>query len=211
MHTKHGSLLVQLSRNTLGIKFIGIIGILALLTLGGCGGDDDKKMQMAKAEEDKTIVLSANGVGPINATTSFNMHQMTLAFSDFNVIEELNYHTGTPYPVIRISEGIKTMMTIIPDGSQKNIFSIMIEDNLIINSLGHRLGTSYSEIYTYGQNEECQAGVDDMSGKVICYAPKTPNILYVFSGSSVGEPGVVPAADVLQGWGLDSIIWRPKR
>ena len=182
-----------------------------MLTLGGCGGKkDESKMQLAEVEEDKEIVLSASGVGPINATTSFNMHQMTLAFRDYNVVEELNYDSGTPYPVIRISEGVKTIMTLIPDGSQQNIFSIMIEDNLVVNSLGHQLGTNYSEIYTYGQNEECQAGVDDMSGKAICYAPKTPNILYVFSGSTVGEKGVIPAADVLQGWGLDSIIWRPK-
>jgi len=207
MHTKHGSLLINFSRN---ITVIGILSIFTLLILSGCGKEEDEKMKMATAEEDKTIVLSTNGVGPINATTSFNMHQMTLAFSDYNVVEELNYHTGTPYPIIRISDGIKTMMTIIPDGSQKNIFSIIIEDNFIVNSLGHHLGTSYSEVYTYGQNEECQAGADDMSGKVICYAPKAPNILYVFNGSSAGEPGVVPAADVLQGWGLESIIWRPK-
>ena len=203
MHIKHGSLLSIIFQ-------VSIIGFISLFTLNGCGADNNKKMQLKQAEEDKTIVLSANGVGPINASTSFNMHQMTLAFSDYNVVEELNYQSGTPYPVIRVSDGVKTMMTIIPDSSQKNIFSIIVEDNLIINSLGHRLGTSYSEIYTYGQNEECQAGADDMSGKVICYAPKTPNILYVFNGSSTGETGVIPAADVLQGWGLESIIWRPK-
>ena len=146
MQTKHGTLLTNFSRN---ISLIGIIGLFTLLSLSGCGGKDDKKMKMAKAEEDKTIVLSESGVGPINATTSFNMHQMTVAFSDFNVVEELNYHSGSPYPVIRISEGVKTIMTIIPDGSQKNIFSIIIEDNLIVNSLEHHLGTSYSEVYTY--------------------------------------------------------------
>ncbi len=203
MHLKHGSLLSTISQ-------IYIIGFIALFTLSGCGSDDNKSMKMKAAEEDKTIVLSASGVGPINASTSFNMHQMTLAFSDYNVVEELNYQSGTPYPVIRISDGVKTMMTIIPDGSQKNIFSIIIEDNLIINSLGHRLGSNYSDVYSYGQNEDCQAGADDMSGKVICYAPKTPNILYVFNGPSTGETGVVPSADILQGWGLESIIWRPK-
>lgn len=204
MHIKHGSLL--------SIVFqIPVIGFIALFTLSGCGTDEDNKsLTMKPAEEDKTIVISANGVGPINASTSFNMHQMTLAFSDYNVVEELNYQSGAPYPIIRISEGVKTIMTIIPDSSQKNIFSIIVEDNLIINSLGHRLGTSYSEVYTYGQDEECQAGADDMSGKVICYAPKTPNILYVFNGFSAGETGVVPTADVLQSWGLESIIWRPK-
>ena len=203
MKEQQGSLLKKLSQSL-------FITIFALLTLSACDKKDDDKMKMAEAEENRSVVLSAEGVGPINATTSFNMHQMTLAFSDYNVVEELNYQSGSPYPIIRVSEGVKTIMTIIPDGSQKNIFSIIVEDNLIVNSLGHLLGTNYSEIYTYGQNEECQAGVDDMAGKVMCYAPKTPNILYVFSGQSAGEKGVIPAADVLQGWGLESIIWRPK-
>ncbi|MEE9309419.1 MAG: DUF1131 family protein [Cocleimonas sp.] len=203
MEIQQGSLLTKLYQSI-------IITLFALFTLSACDNDNDEKMKRAEAEVNKTIVLSENGVGPINATTSFNMHQMTLAFSNYNVVEELNYDSGSPYPVIRVSEGVKTIMTILPDGSQKNIFSIIVEDNLIVNSLGHSLGTNYSEIYTYGQNEECQAGMNDMTGKVICYAPKAPNVLYVFNGSIAGGEGIVPAADILQGWGLESIIWRPK-
>ena len=203
MHKKHGLL-----SSKLFTKF-SITCLVATLLLSACDNSDDK-LKKVVPEEDKSIVLSAGGIGPINATTSFNMHQITLAFSDYGVVEELNYHSGSPFPVIRISEGVKTIMTIIPDASQQNIFSIIIEDNLIINSLGHRLGINYSEVYTDGKNEDCQAGANDMSGKVICYAPKTPNILYVFNGKWDGELGKVPTADILQGWGLESIIWRPK-
>ena len=179
------------------------------MLLTACGKNDDK-LNKTVENEDKTIVLAASGIGPINASTSFNMHQMTLAFNNLNVVEELNYHGGAPFPVIRISEGVKTIMTIIPDSSQQNIFSVIVEDNMVVNSLGHHLGSNYSEVYTYGQNEECQSGVDDMLGRVICYAPKTPNVLYVFNGKWDGELGKVPTADILQGWGLESIIWRPK-
>lgn len=201
MTLKQGSLSSVLSRLT-------ILAFIAPLFLSACGGDDDDK-KTTEVKKEKTIVLSADGIGPIKASSSFNMHQMTLAFSDYNVVEEVNYKTGSPYPVIRISDGVKTMMVINPDASHQNIFSVIIEDNLISNSLGHRLGTAYSEVYTYGQTEECQLGSEDMAGKVICYAPKTPNILYVFNGK--GEEGkTMPAADVLQGWGLESIIWRPK-
>ncbi len=201
MNNKHGLL------STKSSLLFGCCFLIAS-ALSACGGD--KKIQETTPEEDTSIVLSANGVGPINATTSFNMHQMTLAFNDFNVVEELNYDAGSPFPVIRISEGVKTLMTIIPDASQQNIFSIIVEDNLIINSLGHHLGTNYSDVYANGQHEDCQAGTNDMSGKVMCYAPKTPNILYVFNGARAGESGIVPTEDVLQGWGLESIIWRPK-
>ncbi len=200
MILKHGKL-------TKIFSWIAIIGLAT--TLGACSKDDDEKVKQNEVKN-KSIVLSENGIGPINSGSSFNMHQMTLAFSQYNVVEELNYQTGTPYPVIRVSDGVKTLLVINPDESQKNIFSIIIEDNLITNSLGHRLGTSYSDIYTYGQTEECQAGAQDMQGKALCYAPKTPNILYIFSGKKSNSNTEVPPADVLQTWALESIIWRPK-
>lgn len=189
---------------------IAAFSITLAITLSACGSDEKQEDTAIKVEEN-SITLSADGIGPINATTSFNMHQMTLAFSDYNVVEEVNYLQGHPYPAIRISEGIKTIMNIIPDASQKNIFSVIIEDNIIKNSLGHHLGTAYNKIYAYGQNEKCQAGTEDMAGKVLCYAPKTPNILYVFNGTDGNiAAGKIPSADVLQGWALESIIWRPK-
>lgn len=187
-----------------------LISILFVpLILSACGSNESNNKNLTK-EEDKSIVLSPNGIGPINATSSFNMHQMTLAFSDYNVVEEVGYQSGSPYPVIRISEGVKTLLVINPDASQKNIFSIIVEDNLIKNSLGHHLGTSYNEVYAYGQTEDCQMGLQDMGGKVLCYAPKVPNILYVFNGKTNSASTVVPPNDELQNWALESIIWRPK-
>lgn len=187
-------------------RLLLITYIFISLTLSACDKKDTENKSNVKI--DKSIVLSADGIGPINATTSFNMHQLTLAFSDYNVVEEVNYQDGNSFPVIRISEGVKTIMTVIPDTSRQNIFSVMIEDNIVTNNLGHHLGSLYSNVYAYGQTEECQAGSNDMAGKVLCYAPKTPNILYVFTGSGNPE-ATMPPADVLQGWGLESIIWRP--
>ena len=139
------------------------------------------------------------------------MHQMTVAFSKYSVVEEINYREGQPFPAIKVSEGINTIMSIIPDASQQGIYSVIIEDNIIKNSLGHALGTLYNEIYAYGQNEQCQPGNADFSGKLLCYAPKHPNILYVFNGAwDAVTAGKAPPADILQGWALESIIWRPK-
>jgi len=185
-------------------------GFILTLVLNGCDNDTKEVTETAPAQ-DASIILSQDGIGPINATTSFNMHQMTLAFSSYNVVEEVNYVEGRPFPAIRISEGVNTVLVIIPDASQQGIYSVIVEDNIVKNSLGHALGTPYSDIYTYGQNEKCQPGVEDMAGKMLCYAPKFPNILYVFNGAWENvAAGKAPPADILQGWALESIIWRPK-
>ncbi|MEH6456805.1 MAG: DUF1131 family protein [Cocleimonas sp.] len=189
------------------------IAIVSLLTLVLSSCDSDKNDVATKTEppQDTSIILSQDGIGPINATTSFNMHQMTVAFSEYSVVEEVKYNEGQSLPAIRISEGVNTIMNIIPDASQQGIYSVIIEDNIIKNSLGHPLGTLYNEIYSYGQNEQCQPGVQDLAGKMLCYAPKYPNILYVFNGVWQNVTvGKAPPADILQGWALESIIWRPK-
>jgi len=187
-----------------------IITVVALSTfLSACSNDDDKKTTVV-TDTIPEIVLSADGVGPLNASTSFNMHQMTVAFSDYSVEEVINFQQSAPYPVVRISKNGNSLITVNPDPSRQNIYSIIIEDNKVKNSLGHHLGSVYNDVYTYGQTEKCQAGIQDMSGKVLCYAPKTPNILYVFNGKWNGADGKIPPAEILQDWILESIVWRPK-
>lgn len=187
-------------------KHITILS-LGLLFLGACGSSGDKN-NATTTIDNKQISLSPDKVGPIGTQSSFNIHEVTVAFPNYSVEEMLNYHLGSPYPVIRVSKGVKTLMIINPDKSQEKIFSIIIEDNLINNSLGHPLGTSFKDIYKYGQTEDCQLGAEDMAGKALCYAPNTPNILYVFNGKGAGSN--MPTAEILQGWSLESIIWRPK-
>ncbi len=191
------------------ISFILIV--LTSVFISSCDDNDKDDNNASGGESGKTVIMSADKVGPINADSPFNMHNITEAFPDYSVVEELNYHLGAPYPVIRVSKGVKTLMIINPDQSQKKIFSVIIEDNLIKNGLGHPLGTTYSKVYAFGQTEECQMGSEDMAGKVLCYAPKTPNVLYVFNGKGANGNNALPPAEVLQGWSLESIIWRPAK
>lgn len=186
---------------------VAVIALSALLS--ACSNDDDKKA-VVPTDTVSDIVLSADGVGPLNATTSFNMHQMTVAFSDYSVEEMVNFQQSAPYPVVRISDNGNVLLTVNPDSSRQNIYSIVIEDNKVKNSLGHHLGSVYGDVYTYGQTEKCQSGTEELSGKVLCYAPKTPNILYVFNGKWDGEDGQMPPKELLQDWILESIVWRPK-
>jgi len=205
---KHGEIIMRQSQK--GI-FTVFLTICCAFLLSSCDNDKEIDTSQTASPEDTSIILSADGIGPINASTSFNMHQIGVAFSDYSVVEEVNYSEGRPFPAIRISEGVNTIMKIIPDASRQGVYSVIVEDNIIKNSLGHNLGTAYNEVYPYGQDEKCQAGNQDFSGKLLCYAPQHPNILYVFNGKwDNAAEGKSPPADILQGWGLESIIWRPK-
>lgn len=154
-------------------------------------------------------VLSADGIGPINGDTPFNLHDITMAFQGLNVAQRTNYAEGKEYPVITVSKDLKPLLTINPDAKQAKVFSVMVHDNLIVNRLGHPIGSKFTDVYTFGATEECAAGSEELSGKVLCYAPKTGNLLYLFGGTWNGPDGSVPPKDVLAKWQMEAIIWKP--
>jgi hypothetical protein len=186
---------------------------LSFVLISGCGsdsgGNEQQLVQTSDISSGGRITLSADKVGPINAKTPFNIHHITMAFQGLNISQQTSFQGGEAYPVIRIAKGAKTLMTINPTADQSGIYSVVVEDNLIHNQLGHRLSTQFSDIYSYGKVEKCLAGKEELSGKTICYAPNSHNILYIFTGRWNGPNEEVPPKDVLSTWTLDAIIWKP--
>jgi hypothetical protein len=192
------------------MKHVYSIGIvLLMMSLVAC---DSNKQETASVTPpiEKTIILSEAGVGPLNATTPFNIHQITLAFDDYSVTEYTKFREGESSPVIRVSEGGTPLIIINPDTKGDNIFSIVINSNKIGTTLGHQIGSRYQDIYNYENKEPCIPGVEELSGKVLCIAPKTPNIIYQFHGQWDGPDGEKPPTDILSTWVLQSIIWKPE-
>ena len=193
-------------------QWLGALVITASLT--ACS---EEITSASTTEDTKTTKETSNrhsisdlGVGAITSATPFNIHQVTLAFPNYSVVEELNFQEGEQYPIISVSKGANTLITINPTLDLKSIYSIVVEDNLINNSLNHRLGTLFSDIYAdVNKAYKCQAGADEMSGKVLCLAPTASNLLYQFAGSWNGPDAQLPPKEVLLGWALETIIWKP--
>jgi hypothetical protein len=183
--------------------------ITVLIAMVGCNTDDQQKKKTIPLVE-KKIILSAAGVGPLNVATPFNIHQITLAFDDYSVTEYTKIQQGEQTPVIRVSEHGTPMIIINPDTKGDNIFSIIVNSKKIGNTLGHEIGSAYQGIYNYENREPCMAGMEEFSGKVLCIAPKTANIIYQFRGQWDGPDGEIPPTEILSEWVLESIIWKPQ-
>ena len=199
-------------------RFIRTLFLFFMLTLLSACNDNaeennsDKTTQLDKAE----IVLSEAGIGSINAQTPFNIHIINQAFQDHDDYHVEQFQTkaeGIDYPVIRVLKNTDTLLLINPALDQKKIFSIVVKDKRVGNSLGHKLGMEYGAIYSYGNLEQCSAGAESLSGKVICYAPKSANVLYMFGDKAANTfpDGALPPADALDSWVLEAIIWKPKK
>jgi hypothetical protein len=196
-------------------KLYQLLGALVITTsLTACS---EEITSASSTEEIKTTTQTSNqpsvsdlGIGSINASMPFNIHKITVAYPNYSVVEELNFQEGEQYPIISISKGAKRLLTINPSLDLKSIYSVVVEDNLINNSLNHRLGTLFSDIYA-DENKvfKCQAGTEEMSGKVLCLAPKSSHLLYQFAGSWSGPDAQLPPQEVLHRWALETIIWKP--
>lgn len=196
---------------SLFFRLVFFLHIPLALLLSGCSGDVATEHAIAADKQEPLFILSVDGVGPLNADIPFNLISIGDAFQDFNVAQETHFREGEQYPVITVKKKIKPMLSINPDHQRQRIFSVVVHDNLIGNRLGHGIGDSYKMIYTYGQTEECAPGIEEWSGKVMCYAPKTRNILYLFVGDWDGPDGEVPAPDVMADWALEAIVWKPPK
>ena len=188
--------------------------LLTILMLSGCGEEitavqDSEETQQITSSGKNRLLVSAKGVGPIVPSTPFNIHKITQAFPNYNVVEQLNFQEGESYPVILVSKGAKRLLTINPTLDLKSIYSVIVEDNLIDNALTHRLGTMFTDIYDGMTAYNCQAGIEEMSGKVLCMPPKSNNMLYLFVGKWDGPDDKLPPSTVLYSWALEAIIWKP--
>jgi len=200
----------SMSRKT--YRWVGTL--LTILMLSGCGEEittmrDTNIIQDANASDKNRLSVSAKGVGSISRDTPFNIHKITRAFPNYSVVEQLNFQEGESYPVIHISKGAKRLITINPTLDLKSIYSVIVEDNLIQNTLTHRLGTMFTDIYTGNTAYNCQPGVEEMSGKVLCMPPSGSNMLYLFIGKWDGPDNKMPPSTVLYNWALEAIIWKP--
>ncbi len=190
-----------------------------LLTFAGCDTDEEITTARANAQtavESKQaphrLMITDQGIGPVNASMPFNMHKVTVAFPEFSVVEQLNFQEGKSYPVISVSKGAHLLFTINPTADLKSIYSVVVEDNIISNSLNHRIGTLFSDIYTRDKPNPptCQPGSEELSGKVLCLPFGSTNMLYLFAGKWDGPSAELPPEKVMKGWALDAIIWKPK-
>ncbi len=191
---------------TLFTQPMGALLIPLALLLNACG---DNNPSATPPKYAPIAMLSEAGIGPINGATPFNLHEITLVFQGFNVTQHTNFTDGNQYPVIEVSQGIKRLLTLNPDLKHEKVFSVLVQDNLIGNRLGHPIGTLFSEIYPQAKVDNCAPGMEDMEGKVLCYAPKAGNILYIFTGIWNGPTNAVPPLDILKDWQLASMVWKP--
>lgn len=154
------------------------------------------------------IVISKNSIGNLDSNTPFDIAEIQASFPGHTVTEDSFSAEGVTYPAIKVSdgEGELLMITALPDNT--TIDTITSSSPQVINSLGHDIGTPFSDVFD-NAGSDCVAGVDAYQGKAMCFAPDTDNIQYVFDGPSTNAayPGILPPTETLSSWTIEEIRW----
>jgi len=154
------------------------------------------------------LSLSENGLGSISEKTGFNMKDIQKSLPGYTVKADKDYTVGDEFPIYVVmgKQGIP-LATINPSGDEKGIFSIRVKSNVVLNTLGPKIGTTYLSVYGKVVDESCSPGMEEMSGAVICNAPKSKHIVYVFNGKNGGPDSKLPDISLLKNFKISEIAW----
>lgn len=154
------------------------------------------------------VTLSEAGVGPINGSTPFNRKEVQKLLPNLKVKRSTSMTEGEEFPILEVSDKQGPLFTINPDSEAKRIYSIMIENDRVVNRLGHKLGQTYKAVYG-GRAAECAAGAEESSGTVFCQAPNSKHITYQFYTDGDGVEVEVPPLKILNKWKIKAVFWQP--
>lgn len=199
------------------------ITLLSLGILQGCSSSDDEWM------------ITSEGIGPLNAETLFDYTTLEELLPNLRINQGLGTAEGERFEVMYVyNTDTEKMFTILPseevfsadkpaDAEQtdadttvsdpiistleKTIHSIEVHSPAYKTTEGFALNSLFSEIYPETGKAKCVPGAEESSGSVICTAPISDHIRFMFRGEGGSTDGSLPANDVLKDWTVERLFW----
>lgn len=153
------------------------------------------------------LEVNENGVGKIQRNTPFDAAKISALLPGFEAHTFTAFMHGNPYPVIRITRHDKEVMIISPDEEKTGIASIAVLHPDVKTPKGKRLGDPFEKVYD--DTSSCTPAEKELAGKVLCRAPESSHLFYLFSGPRKGPVHELPSPGDLREWAIDEIIWKP--
>lgn len=155
------------------------------------------------------LSISDKGLGPISSATRFDKKEIQGLLTGFVVKSDTDFTEGEEFPVFVVMDHKTILATINPSEDRKKIFSIRVTNDKVSNLLGPKIGMKFVSIYGGSVPESCSAGMEELSGTVICQDPNSEHILYIFKGEYDSPDGEVPNISALKNFVINEIVWRP--
>lgn len=166
------------------------------------------------------MIATDHGIGPLTMRTLFSEDSIKKIFHDFDVsvTKSALYSEDIAFPAIQVKKGQTELFTIysradFQESEPAPIFGIISKSPLIRGPQRVKVGDRFAKVFR-GVQEKCVPGMEEISGYIVCLAPKSQRLYYVFSApknSSLPDGALPPRKDLLQSkivmlvWG--SVLW----
>ena len=148
-----------------------------------------------------SLTVTEQGVGGITGATPLRESAISAGLNgDYRLRQGMRGEQG----------GVVTFWQALTDNEVKLTFSgkdtvsrIDVTDAKIASADGTRIGDAFSDHYQKAFGH-CQAA----AAAVLCQAPNSQHISYLYQGKWAGPEGLIPPDDVLKNWQVSKIIWQ---
>jgi hypothetical protein len=157
------------------------------------------------------ILVSENGVGPLNGKTESSVRHIAALFPRLKVVAATDMSEGMEFPTVEVRDGRTVLLEILPEKDNRGIRGILIKSNKVKLRTGGQVGSRYSEIFGNKLSNQCEFGAEEYSDNVICDASVKSHISFIFEQVDREPNGELPSIDQIKSARVIEISWNPYR
>ncbi|NET36727.1 MAG: DUF1131 domain-containing protein [Cyanothece sp. SIO1E1] len=182
-------------------KLVTITVLVGLL--GACAAEE---VVQPLTSSNSSLALSETGLGTLNRDSNFDTATLQQALPGYMLEKGTQTAEGEPFEVFRVYQQDQLILEVHADLSGSKIDSIVLLSDTIPGPNDTRVGISFVE--TVGHEQfDCLPGVEELSGKVVCYLGEDTLVQYVYEPMWAGPDGVLPPPEVLTTAKLNRMFW----
>lgn len=152
------------------------------------------------------LQLTDDGLGGITAQTPMQQAALSEGLNDaYPLRSGMGIAHGQVTRVYQAMEQDKVVLTIT---GEAQVQRITLDSAAIASAWGAKVGMPFADLYQRAFDGECRRIVAMEGTPVLCRAPQSQRVSYLFLGQWNGPAALMPPDDVLLTWPLSQIIWQ---
>lgn len=151
-----------------------------------------------------SITVGDGGVGKVTAATPLEHEALDNALEGkYRLRGGMETRNGGIVAFYQALKDDQVKMTIYGPQAGK-VERVEVTDGAVASEWGVKIGTSFSSLYPKAFGACARGAGED---KVVCAAPQSSHVSYVFSGTWHGPDELMPSDDQLKSWQVSKIVW----
>lgn len=147
------------------------------------------------------------GVGPITRQTPFNRDVIQSLLPAWDVRKDYTWVEGIPFVEIHVQRDGNRVLRLAPDSTGR-IVEVTSDSTLVATGDGIRVGERFGNVYGPQLPNECEPGIEEHEGMLLCFAPGSRRVSLLFRGGFAITDGQIPPPERMSDWRVVQLWWQ---